>query len=169
KGAERLTVVPYESFASKAAQAIRDKAYAEGKTPIKASDLRKAEDMAEVLDQHKQAVDALTGLPEVSIFWRDGDDLWLRGQMDVYAKGSHIADYKTAADASGAGFIKAAWNFRYHMQAAWYRRLVLMVTREKLPYRIVAQESSAPYLVSVWEVPDDYLQLGYADMADAID
>lgn len=169
KGEERLVVVSYDTYASKPAKEMRDQAYAAGKTPIKAKDLRIAEAMAEELGKHSHAMAALDGQHEVAMFWPDEDGLWLRGQMDTYAPGSHIGDYKTAADASGAGFIRSAWNFRYHMQGAWYRRLVQMLTGEKLPYRIVAQETTAPFLVSVWEIPEDYLQLGYADMADAIE
>lgn len=168
KGAEVLTVIDAQSWRSGWAQEAREKAYIDGKTPLLPQDMRKAEDMAAALTEHPLAVETLTGDTERSMFWQQ-DGLWLRGQMDVHAPGSHVGDYKTAADASGPGFIKAAWRYRYHMQAAWYQTGVHLLTGERLPFRFVVQEKEAPYLVSVWEIPDDYLQLGRADMDDAID
>lgn len=168
KGAERLVQVDAESWRTKAAQAAREKAYTEGKTPLLPGHMRQAEDMAEALSRNHLAVETLTGKPEVSMFWEHESGLWLRGQMDIMADG-WTADYKTTIDASGAGFTKAAWKYRYHMQAAWYRRLRGWLTGDWLPYRLVAQEKAAPHLVSVWELPDDYLALGVADMDDAIE
>lgn len=168
KGAERLTVVDADSWRTKAAQAARDKAYAEGKSPVLKKDIHVAEDMAEQLDKHTEASEALSGRHEVAMFWKRTDGLWLRGQLDAYVEGSHIGDYKTAVDASGPGFIRAAWNYRYYMQAAWYQHLLLELTGDKLPFRFVAQEKTAPYLVSVWEPSRDYLELGIRDMDEAI-
>lgn len=167
KGAERLVVVDADSWRTKAAQEARTAAYAAGLTPLLPADMRKAEDMAEALSRHKLAIDALTGRPEVSAFWRLDDGLWLRGQMDVLAADC-TADYKTTADASSYGFARSAWKYRYHMQGAWYRRLRGWLTGEWPPFRLVAQESTAPYLVSVWELDDLAIQQGESDMDEAI-
>lgn len=168
KGLERVVVVDAKTWQGKAAQQERDDAYAKGLTPILSGEMRQAEDMAEALTSHTRAMEVLAGQSEVAAFARHHSGLWIRGQLDKYAPGSHIGDYKTAADASSEGFTRAVWRYRYHMQAAWYRSLVQLLTGELLPYRLVAQEKTAPYLVSVWEAADDYLELGRADMEDAI-
>ena len=166
KGAERLVVVDADSWRTAAARAERAAAYAAGKTPILNRDMGVAEDMADALSRHKLAVETLTGQPEVSMF-DQLDGLWLRGQVDVLGAEA-TADYKTTSDASAYGFSKQAWRFRYHLQAAWYRRMRGWLTGEWLPYRIVAQESEAPYLVSVWEYDELAIRQGEADMDDAI-
>lgn len=168
KGSEQLMVIDAPSWRTRAAQDQRREAYLLGLTPILAHEMRTIDDMADALSKHPHAMETLAGDPEVAMFWRDTDGMWLRGQLDVHAPGSHIGDYKTAQDASGAGFTQSAWKFRYHMQAAWYQHLTRELTGELLPFRFVVQEKAAPYLVSVWEPTADYLELGAADMADAI-
>lgn len=163
---EKLAEFDFDSWRSKAAQAARDEARAEGKVPMLAHQMRIAEDMADVLSRHALAMETLAGKPEVSMFY-ERDGLWLRGQMDVMGE-EHTGDYKTCVDASNYGFTKAVWKYRYYMQAAWYRRLRGELTGLWLPYRLVAQEKTAPYLLSVWEPTQDYLDLGKADMDDAI-
>lgn len=167
KGSERLRIIDADTYRTVASREARDTAYADGVTPVLRSEMQQAEDMAAVIDRHTLARETLTGLTEHAAFYQRPDGLWLRGQMDVMADG-WTADYKTAADASSAGFTRAVWRYRYHMQAAWYRRLRGWLTDRWLPYRLVAQEKSAPYLVSVWEATPDYIELGEADMDEAI-
>ena len=166
KDADRLLLVDADSWRTAAAQAARADAYAQGKTPLLPAQMRQAEDMAEALASHSRAIEVLAGDTEVSMFWLH-DGLWLRGRADVMSDAC-TGDYKTTVDASQYGVIRDTWRFRYHMQAAWYRTLRGRLTGDWLPYRLVVQEKAAPYLVSVWEVPDDYLELGRADMDDAI-
>lgn len=166
RGGERLVIIDADSYRSAAARAARTSAYAEGLTPMLATEIRQVEDMAAALMDHPTAVETLMGTPEQALFV-DRDGLWLRGMVDVLADG-WTADYKTTADASAAGFTRSVWRYRYHMQAAWYRRLRGWLTGEWLPYRLVAQEKTAPYLVSVWEPTADYIELGERDMDDAI-
>lgn len=166
KDADALVLIDADSWRSKDAREARDVAHAAGKTPLLPSQMRIAEDMAEALTRNRYAVESLQGEAEVSMFWKHHTGLWLRGRADVI--GECIGDYKTTADASAYGFTKAVWRYRYHMQAAWYRALHLWITGTRLPYRLVAQEKTAPYLVSVWEPTEDYLALGFADMTDAI-
>lgn len=167
EGVERIVLINAENYYSKAAKAARDDAYAKGMTPIITPEHEQAMAMADALKAHPLAVETLTGLHERSAFIKRGP-LWLRGMLDTYSPGSHIADYKTTFDASSRGVISSVWKYRYHMQAAWYRALVKDLTGESLPVRFVFQEKKPPYLVSVWEATDDYIELGQADMEDAI-
>lgn len=167
KGAERLTVIDSDSWRPAWARDRRDLAYADGLTPLLPSEMRQAEDMAEALARHPLAAETLAGQTEVAMFHQLDDGTWLRGQLDVLAD-AWTADYKTTIDASTEGFTRSVWRYRYHMQAAWYRRLRGWLTGDWLPYRLVAQEKAAPYCVSVWEPSDEYIELGEADMDDAI-
>lgn len=166
KGEERLVLIDAPNYKSPKTQEKRDAAYAAGLTPVLPWQLRQAEDMAAKIASHTQAMEILAGRSEVAMF-APVDGLWLRGQMDKYAAGSHIGDYKTTSDGSSR-FERAAFNLGYHIQAAWYRELVRILTGETLPFRIVAQESKAPYLVSVWEFPDSYLDMGREAADEAI-
>lgn len=165
---EIIAEVEADSWRTKAAQEARDAAREAGMVPLLSHQMRQAEDMAEALSKHPLAAESLAGRPEVAMFWRDTDGLWLRGQADVIADG-WTTDYKTCQSASSERFIRDVWRYRYYMQAAWYRRLRHLITGELLPYRIVAQEKDAPYLVSVWEPTADYLSLGLADMTEAVE
>lgn len=167
EGLERIVLIDAENYYSKVAKAARDDAYANGMTPIITPEHEQAMAMADALKAHPLAVETLTGQHEVSAFIQR-DSLWLRGMLDTYAPGSHIADYKTTFDASSRGVTSSVWKYRYHMQAAWYRSLVKEIAGESLPVRFIFQEKKRPYLVSVWEATDDYLELGRADMDDAI-
>lgn len=163
---ETLVEIDAPDWRTKAARDARDAAYAAGCVPLLGADMRRVEDMAAALSRHPLAVESLVGEREVSLF-HDLDGVPLRSRLDVMGDG-HTADYKSAADASPEGFTRAVWRYGYHLQAAWYRRMRGWLTGEWLPFRFVAQEKTAPYLVSVWEVSADYLDLGEADMDAAI-
>ena len=166
KGSERLRLIDAKDYKTKAAQDARRDAYAKGMTPVLPHQMRQSEDMAEALSRHTLAVETLSGRHEVAAFHKRDDGLWLRSQFDAMNP-ECVGDYKTAADAS-SWFARSAWKYRYHMQGAWYRRMLAWLTGEWRPYRLVAQEVTAPYLVSVWELDDLAIRQGESDMDEAI-
>jgi len=165
KGLERIEVLGFSDYSTKAAQMARDYTYAEGRTPILAKDFEVAEAMAAAVPASVLAL-FTGGQPEVSMLWQH-QGLWLRGQMDYYAPNA-IVDLKTMEDASRWGFERAVHKLRYYVQAAWYRRGVEALTGERLPYLIVGVEKKAPYLTRVMEVSEEYLAIGEAAMDRAI-
>lgn len=60
-----------------------------------------------------------------------------------------VYDLKTCQDASPEGFMKAAYNFGYHEQAAIYRILT------GKPFRWVALETAPPYNLVIFEQSED--------------
>lgn len=164
---ETLVEIDAPDWRTRSAREARDSAREAGHVPLLSADMRRVEDMAAALAAHPLAVESLAGQREVSLFWRHESGVALRSRLDVMGEG-WTSDYKSCADASTEGFTRAVWRYGYHMQAAWYRRMRGWVTGELLPYRLVAQEKTAPYLVSVWEPSLDYLHLGEADMDEAI-
>ena len=85
---------------------------------------------------------------EVSGFWQEGD-VWLRARYDLL--GELGWDYKTAEDASPAGFEHAMSTYGYHQQAEFYQRglRVLDHPAGAEPMRFIVQETQEPYLVQV--------------------
>lgn len=83
-----------------------------------------------------------------------------KGRVDFIADAGAIVDLKTTRDASQSGFGRAAWNYRYHMQAAFYADGHAYATSKRLPFVFVAVESEPPFAVQVYRVPDAILQVG---------
>ena len=60
-------------------------------------------------------------------------------------------------------FSKAAHDFGYCYQAAWYRKLLELKSGKKYPAYLIAVEKKAPFTVGVFRIADDVL-----DQAEAI-
>lgn len=160
-----------DSWRTKAAQAERDAARADGAVPILSADLRKAEAMAEVVAAHPTAGPLLRdGMPEVSLFDIDhATGEWIRGRVDYWADGA-LVDYKTTTDAAADTFNrKSVAGFGYYAQAAWYLDMAARLDMGSDRFIFVAQEKEPPYAVSVLDLDEDYLDLGRARNRRAID
>lgn len=167
KGEEQVEVCQFDNWRTKDARAARTKAQLAGKTPLLPSEYQQAAECAAALNE--DIADYFTGgYPEVSMFWRDGHGQWLRGQMDYYRAGDMIVDLKTMADVSDRAFERAVWDYRYYLQAAWYRTGVYELTGELLDYYIVGIEKKRPYLSKVRKLDEEYLEVGEAHMHDVL-
>jgi hypothetical protein len=166
-----LVVVDADSWRTKAAQQQRDTVRANGGTAILAADAERVAAMAQALRAHPIASRLLhpsTGHPEVSLFYRDpehGVDRrirvdWLR---DADPDGRLIlVDYKSAASAAPEAIDRAIGNYGYHLSAAWYRDVIVgLGLARTVPVVLAFQETSAPYLVHVVELDDEWLTIGH--------
>lgn len=77
------------------------------------------------------------------------------------ADGLMVMDVKTTSDASPESFGKSAWSIGYHIQAAFYRRVIQSATGITPDFIFGCVESDRPYLTAYYTVPQ-YL-LDYAD------
>lgn len=77
------------------------------------------------------------------------------------ADGLMVMDVKTTSDASPESFGKSAWSLGYHIQAAFYRRVIQSATGITPDFIFGCVESDRPYLTAYYTVPQ-YL-LDYAD------
>lgn len=93
----------------------------------------------------------------------------LKVRPDGISRGHPILiDLKTCADGSYTGFIKAIQNFYYHLSAAMYLELcnkcqpLLDETKHFAftKFVFVCVENFAPYEVSVYELSEEYLNIG---------
>ena len=109
------------------------------------------------------------GRPEKTVRWRyasppiahvEGFEFACKGRLDFVADCGAIVDLKSTRDASPTGFAKEVLRWEYHGQLAYYRDGYFAATGIDLPVVIVAVESLAPYVVQVYRVPEDVLELG---------
>lgn len=77
------------------------------------------------------------------------------------ADGLMVMDVKTTRDASPEAFGRSAWSLGYHIQAAFYRRVISAATGTTPDFIFGCVESERPNLVAYYTVPQ-YL-LDYAD------
>ena len=165
-----LVVVDAANWTTKAAKEQRDTAYAEGKCPILADEKRRVDEMAEAIKAHPRASALLNpehGRPEVSAFWHDekfGIDRrvrfdWLTDPTDDGRL--VIADYKTTNSAEPRAFAKSIFSFGYDVQAVFYSDAVRALDlADDVEFLFIAQETVAPYLITVHELDEIGLRLG---------
>lgn len=160
-GMDSIYVTPLDEFRTKDARAEKAEAQRTGLSIITPADWLKVCDMADALSSHRLASRLLSeGKPEVSAYALDeASGVMRRGRFDWL--GSNIlTDYKTAASSEPNTFVKAAANFGYHMQAAWYADLAADLGHPADAFAFIAQEKEAPYLVTVIELPAELVDIG---------
>jgi hypothetical protein len=165
-----LAVIDADSWRTKAAQAERDAARAEGRVPVLVADAQRVQDMANALRAHPVAGPLMhpdAGDPEVSIFWHDDEhDVDRRCRVDFLRRANPegrllLVDYKTCQSAAPDAVDRAIANWGYHQAGSWYRDLIVGTGLARfVPVLLVFQEVSAPYLVHVVELDETWLMMG---------
>ena len=110
-----------------------------------------------------------SGTNETSLFYRE-DGITFRIRFDRLL-GAHVGvDIKTTQDASPEGFQRHAYNYGYHMQAAFYKWVYERVTGEELQdFVFICVEKDAPHCVGLYRASPEMLELGWHDCQQAID
>jgi len=159
----QIVSIDADDWRTKAAKEAGAEARARGAVPLLAREYEKAAAMEATLAAHPLASAVLSGgKPEQSLFWVDEDTgVTRRGRID-WLRPNAIVDYKTttAGGADPERFAKAAVDFGYHMQAAWYCDGAAALGLGALPFVFVVQEKEPPYLVSVVQLDDEALRIG---------
>ena len=150
---------------------------AAGLEPIKPEVMARAKRMAEKLRTHPVAAALLDdGNPEVSLFWTDevtGVECrarldWLRNPVE--GRRLLIPDLKSARSGSPTEFGRAAKDFGYHMQDAWYRAGAKACGLDDDPaFVFIVQEKTEPFIVSPYELDDDGRAIGELLMRQALE
>jgi exodeoxyribonuclease VIII len=94
--------------------------------------------------------------------WTDTETgLPCKSRLDKYTDAHILADLKTTLDARPRQFMNAAISYGYHRQAAWYRRGYRAATgyTGPLPFRFIAVEKNPPFVVAVYEIPEEDLDI----------
>lgn len=153
--AEHLT--PSGAVSTKAATvAWVEEQRAAGKIVLTTSQMRNVKGMTQAVLAHPEARQVLESIEgrEVSLF-ADVEDVAVRARFDIYG-GNRAADLKTARDASPKGFNAAVGRLGYNVQDRWYDEAHQAITGMPLEsFHFLVVESTAPYLVAVYEL--DYM------------
>lgn len=174
-----LVVVDAADWRTKAAKEQRDEAYSADAVPLLIADYEQIQAMAEALRQHPIAsflFDPEAGKPEQSLFWTDPrTGAWRRARPDwlphpVEGRRLIVPDYKTCRAADLESLSRAIHQYGYHQQAAWYLDGVMALGLAADPaFVFVAQEKTAPYLITVFEVEAMSMQIARDLNRDALD
>lgn len=133
-----------------------------GREIIKADDYETISRMADAVRNHGRAADILSyGQAESSLFYEDNITGELLKVRPDYLIEDLVVDLKTTQDASPEGFAKSCFNFRYHVQAAYYLAVARAVTGVHLTnFVFIAVEKKEPYQVAVYYLDNGALELG---------
>lgn len=134
--------------------------------------------MREAVMSHPLAADLLKmpGRSEVSIFWKSKGGSILKCRPDYLPDDVHpklgyrpIVDLKTTVDATQDGFRRSAIKFGYHQSAAWYMEgLAAAKIDNDARMVFIAVEKTPPYLVGVYFLDDEALEVGNLLNRDAV-
>lgn len=138
-----------------------------GKIILREKDMEGLRERAKSIRNHPAAKYLLqgNGMVEPSVFARQPFfEIDCRIRPDWLRHDDLIIDLKTTKDASAHGFDKAIFNYRYHVQAAFYMDMYELATGKKSPgFVLIPVENSAPFLTGepvLIEEGDLWLDIG---------
>jgi hypothetical protein len=117
----------------------------EGLLPVDKPTLAEIIAMRDSLLSSPKACTAMSeGVAEASLFWLTGE-IACKGRPD-YIRPDLIIDLKTTIDARPDVFSRQVWNYRYHVQAAYYIDGMTSLDGQKpRDFLFIAIEKSPPY------------------------
>jgi hypothetical protein len=173
EGANIIEVCDFDDWRKKEAQEKRSAARAAGKIPL----LRRHRDEVVAM---VAAAEAFIQHSEIAEYWKDGESeltaiceekgVWLRARMDRISKSRRfIADYKSTTDASPDVFSRQLIRMGYHIQEAFYRRVVTNLGTVTPRFVFVAQSCEPPYECSLHGCDPALQEIADAEVQRAID
>lgn len=132
-----------------------------GKTVIDSAAYEAARLAASAVMEHPAAAKLLQGgQAELSYFWEE-NGVKCKCRPDYLREDVKcVIDLKTTQNASPESFIKSAYDYRYHVQAAWYLRGLRACGVDAENFIFVAVEKEPPYTVCVYAADELMLRLG---------
>ena len=122
------------------------------------------------LDSPAKIIYDRKGLTELSYFSEDLDGIRAKCRPDWISSDGHtVVDLKTTQDASPKGFQKSIANFGYHIQSAWYMRVLKNLDVPVKEFIFIAIEKTAPFCVGVYRASEEMLEEGNKKVDEAID
>lgn len=165
---EPLVVVDATDWRTKAAKAAREKAWADGHTPVLAEQYEQVQAMAAALRAHHVAgplLDGATGKPEQTLVWHDeATGVTCRALVDwlrhpELSPQFWVVDYKTAASADPDSVSRAIASYGYHKQGAFYSEGVEALGLDAglgTAFLLIVQMKEPPYLAVTYQLdPED--------------
>lgn len=104
------------------------------------------------------------GVHERLVEWTDIDTgILCKARIDKTRNADEIVDLKTCRDASKRAVIRSIIDYGYHRQAAFYMNGSLAKS-----FKFVFVESSEPYGVAVYDLSEEFLELGRVSVRSAL-
>ena len=170
---EKIKLVPYKSFQTKDAKAMRDEAYDRGHTPILEGEMDRVNEMAHAGIEafaedpdigHLFGKNADSVIREGSIFWREMN-IACRCRPDLLLLGATsrpiIVHYKTTNNQiTTPGLSRYAAELGWEFTAAHYEAGLKALTGHDPVQYFAFQESQPPYLTRVLKLQDAFTGSG---------
>lgn len=139
-------------------------------TVIDTETYEQAKAVAAAVKNHPVAAKLLqNGRAERSYFWKNGD-IECKCRPDYLRDDIRTAiDFKTTQCSSPDEFTKSAYNYRYHVQAAWYMDGLKACGLAIDNFIFIAAETKPPYPVVVYVADEHMLKLGRMEAADNLE
>ena len=116
-------------------------------------------------------------IAEASIYWYE-DDVLCKCRPDLMCPPLNepnsdnkivIVDYKTTISCEPFAFNKSVKKYGYDMQAAWYRRGLLMAGYDVEDFMFIAQEKVHPYASKVFRITKEQIDFGWTMMENYLE
>lgn len=116
-------------------------------------------------------------IAEASIYWYE-DDVLCKCRPDLMCPPLNepnsdnkivIVDYKTTISCEPFVFNKSVKKYGYDMQAAWYRRGLLMAGYDVEDFMFIAQEKVHPYASKVFRITKEQIDFGWTMMENYLE
>lgn len=157
---ERYIVAPKIDKRTKDGKAAWAELEASGKVVLSEDDGEQVMRIAHAVRANKSAAKLLTnGKAEVAVF-SEIDGQAVKCKCDYLRENVAVIDLKTTDDASEKGFMKSVLNYGYHQQAAFYMDVMQAVGQPVERFVFVVVEKTAPFLVAIHELSDEFVELG---------
>jgi exodeoxyribonuclease VIII len=137
---------------------------AQNRSIITKDDHNTMKEMASAVLDHPGARILLEGKGqcEPSLFWIDEEiGVECRARFDWLREDGLIVDLKTSISAKPSEFERHAFNFRYHVQAAFYLEAYRRVfKKEPEGFAFIVPEKKAPFCVSTFYASPEFIEAG---------
>lgn len=130
---------------------------ASGKIVLSEDDGEQVMQIAQSVHAHPAAALLSNGRAEVAVF-SEIDGVAVKCKCDYLRDGAAIIDLKTTEDAGDFNRSIAKWG--YAQQAAWYMDVLAAAGHPVRAFIFVVVEKTAPYAVALYELSDEWLQIG---------
>lgn len=166
--------IPYDTYHSKEAKAMRDEAYNDGLIPVKQTEhdsmIAPVYAMRDAVMEHHITAHLFHGhTPEVSLFWEQSG-VPMKARIDALHVDHKLAvDLKTVRSARPNDFKRQISDLTYYIQAQHYLNGLKETTGEDYDWLFVAVGKDQPHVVSVHRMSKDALIEGAVRIGHAID
>ena len=156
-----LVEVKADNWMTKAAKEARTEARANGGIPLLSKEVRKIHQMRDAIMTNADAANLLTGHVAERSYFATINGVQVKCRPDLFhAFTGTIGDLKTVTSADPKEFRRTAYNMGYHQSAAHYQDVVKAVTGFNPRFAFLLIEKEAPFLSSVVELDEEYLEWG---------